>query len=223
VSAPGWPAVLREGCVLLRPLRRRDTAPLMTLRQLNQEWLSPWEAVVPRGAEAAPATFKQYADGLKREARRGLALPWVIEYEGMVAGQAMITNIARGAVCSGVAGYWVGRSFAGRGIAPTALALAVDHAIRGAGLHRVEVAIQPENTASLRVVAKLGFREEGVRPRFLHVAGGWADHRIFALTAEDVAPSGLVARWRQTRPSTPAGLAGGEAISASGAEEITDL
>ena len=33
---------------------------------------------------------------------------------------------------------------------------------------------------SLRVVEKLGFRDEGYRPRFLHINGEWADHRTFA-------------------------------------------
>jgi ribosomal-protein-alanine N-acetyltransferase len=50
------------------------------------------------------------------------------------------------------------------------------------------------------VVEKLGFRDEGYRPRFLHINGEWADHRTFALTAEEV-PEGLLARWLKTRSS----------------------
>ncbi len=63
------------------------------------------------------------------------------------------------------------------------------------GLHRVEINIRPENTASLRVVAKLGFRDEGLRRSYLHIDGDWRDHRTFALTAGEV-PGGLLARWR---------------------------
>ena len=48
---------------------------------------------------------------------------------------------------------------------PTALALVADHCFSAVGLHRVEVNIRPENAASLRVVEKLGFREEGTRRR----------------------------------------------------------
>ena len=33
---------------------------------------------------------------------------------------------------------------------------------------------------------KLGFREEGLRPRYLHIDGAWRDHLVFALTAEEV-------------------------------------
>ena len=83
---------------------------------------------------------------------------------------------------------------AGRGVMPTAVAMAFDHLVGTVGLHRVEVNIRPENAASRRVVEKLGFREEGLRPRYLHIDGDWRDHVVYALTAEEV-PGGLLARW----------------------------
>ena len=61
------------------------------------------------------------------------------------------------------------------------------------GLHRIEVAIRPENTSSLRVVEKLGIKEIGYAPRYLHIDGDWRDHKLFAITREEV-PLGLVHR-----------------------------
>ena len=58
----------------------------------------------------------------------------------------------------------------------------------------MEICIRPENQASLRVVEKLGFRYEGLRRRFIHIAGDWRDHHAFALVREDV-PEGVLARW----------------------------
>jgi ribosomal-protein-alanine N-acetyltransferase len=95
-------------------------------------------------------------------------------------------------------GYWVDRERAGKGIAPTAVAMATDHCFRHLGLHRMEINIRPENQASLRVVEKLGFRDEGYRERYLHINGHWADHRSFALTAEEV-PEGLLSAWLRSR------------------------
>jgi ribosomal-protein-alanine N-acetyltransferase len=66
------------------------------------------------------------------------------------------------------------------------------------GLHRIEIAIRPENAPSLRVVEKLGFREIGYAPRYLHIDGDWRDHRLFALTVEECT-GGLLRRWK-TRP-----------------------
>ena len=61
----------------------------------------------------------------------------------------------------------------------------IDHCFCAAGLHRIEIAIRPENSNSLRVVEKLGLREVGYAPRFLHIDGAWRDHRIYAVTVEE--------------------------------------
>ena len=106
-----------------------------------------------------------------------------------------------GSLRSASAGYWVAESCAGQGIVPFALAAACDHAFLVLGLHRVEVNIRPENTASLRVVEKLGFREEGLRRHYLHIDGKWRDHRSFALTSEDLSTSPLVEVWNRSPES----------------------
>jgi ribosomal-protein-alanine N-acetyltransferase len=87
----------------------------------------------------------------------------------------------------------VDQAVAGRGVTPTALALAVDHCFGPVGLHRVQVDVRPENVASRRVVAKLGFREEALFRRYLDIDGAWRDHIGYALTPEDC-PERLVAR-----------------------------
>ena len=89
-------------------------------------------------------------------------------------------------------GYWIDQEFAGRGVVPRAVAMVIDHCFFTAGLHRIEIAIRPENSNSLRVVEKLGLREVGYAPRFLHIDGAWRDHRIFAVTVEEC-PAGCCA------------------------------
>jgi ribosomal-protein-alanine N-acetyltransferase len=138
---------------------------------------------------------------LRAEASQGRMLPFVITYEGKLVGQLTVAGIAWGSLCSAHVGYWVDQAVAGRGVMPTAVALVVDHCFFTVGLHRVEVNIRPENAASRRVVEKLGFREEGLRPRLLHIDGGWRDHLSYALTVEDV-PGGLMAGWRARRSNT---------------------
>lgn len=193
-----WPVVLQHGAVRLRPLRRSDRRAWRRLREENAAWLRPWEATSP-DQELAPRTFGQMVRDLDRQARAGRAVPLAIEHEGALAGQLTISGIMWGSMRSAQAGYWVDQARAGRGVAPTALALAIDHCLLEMRLHRVEVNIRPENAASLRVVEKLGLRDEGLRRELLHIDGAWRDHRSFAVTASE-APEGVLLRLRSVSP-----------------------
>ncbi|MPV38636.1 GNAT family N-acetyltransferase [Georgenia subflava] len=190
--ATRWPVSLVEDRLTLRPLRMRDRREWERLRRANAAWLDRWEATSPTGA--APASFRSYVRTLDRNARAGAALPFVVELDGAMVGQLTVSSITRGSFCSASIGYWVAERVAGRGVTPMAVAMACDYAWFEAGLHRIEINIRPENAASLRVVDKLGFRDEGLRRRLLHIQGDWRDHRSFALTVEEV-PGGLVRRW----------------------------
>jgi len=212
IGTQGWPVVLSdaESGVVLRPYRRSDARPWSQSRCANEAWLAKWEPTPPRGSWAelnSPAAFRQVYRELKRIARAGTAMPFAVclRTNGVerLVGQVTLGNIVRRAFCSAYAGYWVDARVAGRGVIPTALALAVDHAFRAGGLHRIEVNIRPENTASRRVVEKLGFREEAYHPRYLHIDGAWRDHVGYALTTEDVfQEGGLLARWHRLRGVT---------------------
>ncbi|MFD7920749.1 GNAT family N-acetyltransferase [Streptomyces sp. NPDC059740] len=205
MNAP-WPVVLRDGDTALRPIRLRDQRAWREVNRRNRDWLRPWEATIPPpppGAlQPARPTYRQMVRHLRREAHAGRMLPFVVEHRGALVGQLTVAGITWGSMCSAHIGYWVDEAVAGRGVIPTAVALAVDHCFRGVGLHRIEVCIRPENGPSRRVVEKLGFREEGLRPRYLHIDGGWRDHMVFALTVEEV-PEGLLHRYRRSRPATP--------------------
>lgn len=195
----GWPAVLEDGSVTVRPLSLRDGPAWVEARRRNADWLAPWEATPPDGTvvfSASLGTFLAMTRRLRREARRGRGLPFVVLHDGAFAGQLNVSGVTRGSLHSASLGYWVDRRVAGRGVMPTAVALVTDHCFSAVGLHRIEVNIRPENLASRRVVEKLGFREEGLRRAFLHIAGDWRDHLSYALVREDV-PEGLVARWHR--------------------------
>ena len=184
--------------VILRPLRGKDRRQWEALRSQNIEWLRPWEATSPEPMATGMA-FRQLLHHFDREAAQGRLQPFVIETDGRLVGQMHLFGIAWGSLRSASVGYWVAESFAGQGIVPFALAAACDHAFLVLGLHRVEVNIRPENLASLRVVEKLGFREEGLRRHYLHIDGQWRDHRSFALTAEDLGRKSMVELWNHSQ------------------------
>jgi ribosomal-protein-alanine N-acetyltransferase len=199
---PGWPATVTDGLVTLRPYRRGDARTWSEIRVANREWLQPWEPYPNQSWHEAnaPAVFRALLRDMRRDARRGHSMPWAVCFQDRLVGSLTIGNIVRRAFCSGYAGYWVDGRIAGRGVMPTALALAVDHAFAAGQLHRIEVNIRPENEASRRVVQKLGFREEAYHRRYLHIGGEWCDHIGYALTVEDLVDDGtLLARWHRVR------------------------
>ena len=195
-SPRGWPATLTAGYVSLRPPERRDAAAWSEARLRNEQWLKRWEPTSPSSwaDRSSPGTWRTVVANHRRAARDATALPFVIVYRGRLVGQMNIGNIVQGVLQSGTAGYWVDSAVAGRGIAPTALALAIDHCFLAVGLHRIEVAIRPENAASLRVVEKLRLRREGAYERYLNIDGDWRDHIAFAITAEEVRGTSLLSR-----------------------------
>ena len=113
-------------------------------------------------------------------------LPYVIELDGQFVGQLTIGNVTHGALRSAWIGYWVASAATGRGVATAALALGLDHCFGAVRLHRVEATVSPENAASRAVLAKAGFREEGLLRRYLDVDGAWRDHLLVAITIEEL-------------------------------------
>jgi ribosomal-protein-alanine N-acetyltransferase len=191
----GWPVTIDEGSVELRPLRHRDEGVWHDLRARNVGWLQRWEATAPDGT-GAPMRFSQLVRHYRAEGRAGRMLPWVITVDDQLVGQLTVGSIQWGSLRCAQMGYWIGQEYAGRGTVPTAVAMATDYCLGTLGLHRIEINIRPENVASLRVVEKLGFRDEGLRLKYLHIDGAWRDHRIYAITVEEC-PDGMLARLSQ--------------------------
>lgn len=198
---PGWPARLgalrvQAGVVELRPIALWDAREWSEIRIRNERELAPWEPTAPGSwAERhSPGEWFGRWVALRKAARRGQALPFAITVNGRLVGQVMVGNIVREPLLSAYIGYWCDARVTGCGVTTAAVAMVADHCFGPVRLHRLEATVRPENVASLRVLQKLGFREEGLFRRYLDVDGAWRDHLCFALTVEDVPSGGLVGR-----------------------------
>jgi len=207
---PGWPArpdmlTVRAGVVGLRPVRLRDGAAWSTIRTRDERHLSPWEPTMPGGwaRRNAAAEWPGRWVQLRSAARRGVALPFAVTLDGRFVGHVMVGNVLREPLLSAYVGYWVDSTVVGGGVITAAVALAIDHCFDVVGLHRLEATVRPENGASIRVLEKLGFRQEGLFRRYLDIDGAWRDHYCYAMTADEMPPNGaagrLVAEGRATR------------------------
>jgi len=204
--AVGWPAKLYADGVGLRPPRMRDAGAWSVLRMRNEAWLAPWDGRPPSGGphtweeRNSPTAYGVALRVWRKEARFGRMLPFAVTYDGQLVGELNVQNVVLGAFRSAAVGYWVSEEVAGRGVMPTALALAVDHCFGVVGLHRLEASIRPENARSRRVVEKVGFRQEGLHERYLYIDGAWRDHVMYALTSEEV-PQGALASYQERSPT----------------------
>ena len=88
-------------------------------------------------------------------------------------------------------GYELGRRWWGRGLMPEAAAAVVRYGFAGLGLHRIEAGVLPANAASVRVLQKLGFLEEGTLRDYLYQNGVFRSFRWFSRLATDETPAPL--------------------------------
>lgn len=193
-----WPVTLRHDEVRLRPLRVRDAKRWQQLRASNHDWLSEWEATSPMPTVESPPTFRQSARQMLTEARAGRTMPFVVEYQGIFVGQINVSDITYGSLRGCHFGYWIDKSAAGKGVMTIAAALVTDHLLQTLKLHRIEIAIRPENIPSNCLAVRLGYGFEGIRPAFLHINNAWRDHNVYVMNPDTI-PGGVLARVLKSR------------------------
>lgn len=198
VVPASWPVTLEYANLSLAPLRYTHRKQWYRVRQRNTDWLTPWEATDPSGYQSS-MSYGAMVRAHNRDGAAGVSYPWAIfrtdaDVKPVLVGQLIAAPVLWGSMRSVTLGYWVDHAQAGQGIMPTSVALATDFLLARVGLHRVEINIVPDNAPSLRVVEKLGFRSEGVRKDYIHIAGSWRDHASFALTRDEIPESGLLSR-----------------------------
>lgn len=179
--------VLSGPRVILRAPRRADYRAWQRLRRESRDFLRPFE---PRWSEADLGR-RVFAARLRRgreESRAGTDYTFFIfecvERGEQLVGGLTLSNIRRRAAQFVTLGYWMGRQHAGRGLMTEAVGVVIPFVFDTLGLHRINAAFLPENTASRRVLEKNGFREEGFAEAYLQIDGKWRDHVMFGLTRE---------------------------------------
>jgi ribosomal-protein-alanine N-acetyltransferase len=185
--------VLKGRRVTLRPLAVGDFNQWHEVRTRSAEWLTKWEPRRPPGAPDvvdSRAAFAARCRARDRERQLGAGYGFGIFNGPRFCGEINVNGVQRGPFQNAYVGYWVDEACAGQGLVPEAVVVVCRHAFEELGLHRLQIAIIPRNTASRRVVEKLKIRDEGVAVRYLEINGQWEDHIRFAITLEE---------WRERR------------------------
>lgn len=170
--------------VFVRYPQPRDREAFVEVRRSSRSHLEPWEPRAPEGFDAFGHDQFDWVYKSRRRPEQERMLVFVLETRELV-GQVSLGVITRGPLQSAYMGYWTGAGASGKGYMTEAVGLMLRHAFGRLGLHRVEANIQPHNEGSRKVAARNGFRMEGFSPRYLQIAGKWADHERWAITVED--------------------------------------
>lgn len=93
-----------------------------------------------------------------------------------VIGIIGLNNVVWGAFCSAFLGYKLDKEFLNKGYMTMAVKMLVKYAFEELRLHRIEANVMPKNKASLRVLEKNHFVNEGSSKYYLNINGVWEDH-----------------------------------------------
>lgn len=165
--------------VTIREPRPEDAEPHRAAVLRSVEHLSPWN----------PVDVDGFHELLRRQGPDLQTYLIVNDADGGIVGKCNVANIVRARFRNASLGYDSYLPYNGTGRMSEGMRLIVERCFssypEGLGLHRLEINVQPDNSRSLALAKRLGFRHEGFSPRMLYLNDAWRDHERFALTAEE--------------------------------------
>ncbi|OXM83189.1 GNAT family N-acetyltransferase [Paenibacillus rigui] len=172
--------------VHIRPFTLADAEPLRELRVHNRDYFRPYEPARPD----SHFTLDYQKDLIRtswRDAQKdaGYIFGIFLNENAKLIGRVSLTAVFRGPWQNANIGYYMDQRYTGCGYMTEAVRLAIQYAFTEIGLHRLQGAVMPRNTRSIRVLEKAGFRYEGLARSYLHIHEVWEDHGIYAMTSEE--------------------------------------
>lgn len=178
-ALPGFP-VLRGARVSLRGPTPDDSDALFALFS-SPDVMRYWSRPPMTERAEAQSLVANILEGFKART----TLNWVIaDAHGHAIGSCTLfrfdANHRRAEL-----GYALQPAYWGQGIAAEAATLALDWAFDTLKVHRVDAGIDPDNSASRRLLHRLGFRTEGRQRESFFVGDRVTDSELLGLLASD--------------------------------------
>ena len=182
----GQQPVIQGKDVYLRYPRIADYSAWAALRGESREFLTKWEPVWAED-ELTRGAFRRRIKRYQKETRLDSAYVLFVfrKRDDTLMGGCTLSNVRRGVTQCCALGYWIGSRFARQGHMSDAMRMLIPFVFKTLGMHRIEAACVPENEPSRNLLAKAGFREEGLARRYLLINGVWSDHVQYALLEDE--------------------------------------
>jgi RimJ/RimL family protein N-acetyltransferase len=159
---------IRTERLLLRHARLDDVEPLHVV--LSNPVAMRWWSSIPHDSLAET---KAWVEAMMEGNAAG-APDFVVEWNGRVIGKAGFWKLPD-------VGYILHPDAWGKGLAREAVGAAIDHVFVEGLTDIVTADVDPENTASIHLLERLGFVRNGSAERTWNIGGEWKDSVYYAL------------------------------------------
>jgi len=150
-----------------------------TNREHLREWL-PWV-----DANKSPTQTESFIKSVIAQHESGKGPQYAIFYKSVMCGVCGFHSIDTTNKIGGV-GYWLSRSYSGKGIMTLSVNKLVEVGFREYNLNRIEIACATGNKRSRAIPERLGLAFEGVLREREYLYGKHVDHAIYSILASEL-------------------------------------
>ncbi len=104
---------------------------------------------------------------------------WSQETKLTLIGGISLSDVRRDNLQRATVGYWLDQNYTQQGFMTEALTLTEDFARETLRLNRLEASCLPHNLASIALLKRMGFQQEGFAESYFQIQGRWQDHLLW--------------------------------------------
>jgi [ribosomal protein S5]-alanine N-acetyltransferase len=174
--------------LVLISLDTTDTEQFFDFLVRNKDYFRKWSAEYEQNYFSI-WFHRAWLESIEQEALNGTQIKFGVYYKtnpNRIIGSVSFSNIIKGIFQSCFLGYRIDEFETRKGIATEAIKRGIEYVFSELKLHRIEANVMPSNAASIKVVEKLGFSNEGLAKKYLKVNGKWEDHYHYVLLNKNI-------------------------------------
>ena len=175
------PRILKTDDLQLRPSNPTDAEGMFAMLSDPQS-MKYWSDQPIPDLDAASRVLNE---DLESDAK-GNSMCWAITFNGQdkMIGKCILFQFSRDKHRAEI-GYILNREYWRQGLTYQALGAVIDFAFNTLKLHRIEADVDTQNTASIGLLEKLGFKREGLFRERWRVYDEWQDSLMLGLLKQD--------------------------------------
>lgn len=156
--------ILRDGPVSVSSTVPSDSENIKRIELANKDYLDPWRTI-PANMDSSESKI------------------FTVRHDSKIVGQVILFNFQiHDNLKSCSISYWIESSMSGKNIGTSAVQLVIEHAFSELGVHEVDATIQPENTASIRVIEKLKYHNRDMIGEGKVIGDRWQNFTLYTVT-----------------------------------------